>query len=81
MTNPDDDRQAVYGVGATGFRYRVVYSNGLDEPVETLIGSSEALELDNETVSDAVCKFVQSAIDMDCRRLLFVYQEFPFTSK
>lgn len=74
-----DHAEPISGSGAAAFQYRVVYSNGLNEPVETLIGSSAVLALDDEDVSEMVCQFVQRSIDMDCRQLLFIYQEFPFT--
>ena len=55
--------------------YRVVYLNGLNEPVETLIGASSDLVVDAEDTIEQVCQFIQSTIDLDCRRVLFLYRD------
>ncbi|MBX2825869.1 MAG: hypothetical protein KTR33_14145 [Gammaproteobacteria bacterium] len=67
--------------GGTGqYQYRVVYSNGLGDPVETLIGSFDLLDQEDPDILDEVCQFVQSAIDMDCRKILFIYLENTITN-
>jgi len=60
---------------ASKLYYRVVYLDGLGKPVEALIGASEALNCDSGAVLESVCHFIQQGIDMDCRRVLFIYRD------
>jgi len=69
------NNETVFTQGTEQYQYRVVYSNGLDEPVEALIGSFEPLDIDDPDLLDELCQFVQGTLDMDCRRVLFVYLE------
>jgi len=66
--------------GTGQYQYRVVYSNGLGDPVETLIGSFDVLDQTDKSTLDELCKFVQSTIDMDCRDILFIYLENTITN-
>lgn len=55
--------------------YRVVYLDGLNKPVETLVGTDQLLDVDDPSVLDTVTEFIQQGVDLDCRRVLFLYLE------
>lgn len=62
---------------ALGCYYQVVYMNGLNEPAETWVGTSEPLDTECRDVLDKVCQFVQQNIDLDCRSVLFLIERQP----
>lgn len=55
--------------------YRVVYLDGLNHPVEILLGCDTLLATNDPGVLDSVAEFIQQTIDLDCRRVLFIYLE------
>ncbi len=61
--------------------YRVVYLDGLGLPVETVVGASESFDTESPDMLDEVCRFIQHGIDLDCRRVLFMYEEKPDSTK
>ncbi len=56
-------------------KYIVVYANGMNEPIEISVLADRKLAVDDPEDKETVEQFIQSSLDMDCRRLLFMYYD------